>query len=186
MKRNIFLLLAFTIIFSACSDIFERQLDIYAEAIEELDDVKSLPALLDKAIKTECEIASVFAMATEEEWSELKEDYEAAEYDVMLDSVDVVRDLYFRNVDALYNGYIMHFVEKRILLYGKVAAAYENSIYIEEVNALSDFLKRYSAKAYIDGQRVCDPPEEVVKEYNAIKATAKQNYEEALVRLGGV
>ncbi|MBO7302150.1 MAG: hypothetical protein J6U58_05510 [Bacteroidaceae bacterium] len=185
MKKTIFLLLVSVMLFSGCSDIFERQLDIYNDAIEELDDVKSLSDLLDKAINTECDIASVMALATEEEWNELREDYEAAEYDVMLDSVDAVRDIYFRNVEHLYNGYVMHFVEKRIALYGKVATAYSSAIYIEQVAALNDFLKSYSAKAYIDGQRVCDPPEEIKKEYNSIKALAKQNYEEALVRLGG-
>lgn len=185
MKKNIFLLCAFAMLFSACSDIFERQLEVYEDATKELEEVKSVSDLLDKAIKTECEIAAVLAWATDEEWQELKEDYEAAEYDVMLDSVDAVRDLYFRHVDALYKGYVMHFVEKRVLLYGKVAKAFAGALYIEEVNALDDFLKRYSAKAYIDGQRVCDPPEELREEYASVKALAKQNYEEALVRLSG-
>ena len=185
MKKTVFFLLAFTITFTACSDIFEDQLDIYANAVEELDDVKTLSELLDNAMRTECEVAFAVAAVTGEEWTELQEKYES-EYEAMLDSVEHVRDAYLRHVDALYNGFVMHFVEKRTLLYGKAAAFVAKVKCVEEAEAVAGFVKSYSAKAYVDGQRVCDPPAEVREGYLSAKELFRQNYEESLVRLGGM
>lgn len=183
MKKLIFPLVAATMLLSGCSDIFEKQFDIYEEATEKLEDAKTLPDLLDMAIQTEKDIASTIASATEEVWNELKEDYKS-DYELMLDSVDAVRNRYFSDVDKIYNSHIMHFVEKRTILYSKVSEAFNSAKCTEEVSALNDFLKNYSAKAYIYGQRACDPPQEITSKYKSAKSQAKQNYEEALVRLG--
>ena len=185
MKKTFLLLFAFAMLFSACSDVFEHQLDIYKNAVDELDDVKSLSGLLDNAMKTECENAFAVASVTGEKWAELREKYDSG-FEAMVDSVERVRSLYLRHVDALYSGFVMHFVEKRTLLYGKAAALVGDVKCVEEAEALAGFVKDFSAKAYVDGQRVCDPPAEVRDMYLSAKELFRQNYEESIVRLGGM
>ena len=182
MKKSLFILLTIMLFTTSCSDMFEKQLDIYEDALEELDDVKDFQSLMNEALNTETKISYVIAKTTEEEKNELKEDYEDM-YEQMLDSVETIRNSYYSEVDRLFLGYTYNFVERRILLYQMAADRYCKTEYIEELNAIKEIIKRYSKLSFVESQRSCDPPAKIRDEYEAAKELADNCFDVAKKRI---
>ena len=182
MKKSLFILLTIMLFTTSCSDMFEKQLDIYEDALEELDDVKDFQSLMNEALNTETKISYVIAKTTEEEKNELKEDYEDM-YEQMLDSVETIRNSYYSEVDRLFLGYTYNFVERRTLLYQMAADRYCKTEYIEELNAIKEVIKRYSKLSFVESQRSCDPPAKVREEYEAAKELADNCFDVAKKRI---
>ena len=162
--------------------MFEKQLDIYEDATEELDGIDDFSALMNEALDTGTKIAKVIALTTDEEREELKENY-ADQHEAMLDSVEKMRDNYYSNVDRLFLEYTYNFVERRILLYQMAADRYCTTESIEELNAVKDIIKRYSKLSFVESQRSCDPPAKIREEYEAKKELAENCFDVAKKRI---
>lgn len=182
MKKRIQFLLPLMALCAGCSNLFEEQLDIYENAITELNETGTLESLIDNVFNTETAIAGKLANHSEEEDEALQETL-GEEYRIMKDSVHAVRVVYYRVADSLFGIQSSHFVEKRILLYEKAAGCFDKAKSVEELVAVDEALKRYSAMAYKDGQRVCDPPVTIRSRYDSIKSLARKKYDNALLRL---
>ena len=182
MKKSLLVLLAIMLFTTSCSDMFEKQLDIYEDALEELEDVKDFQALMNEALNTETKISYVIAKTTDEERNELKEDYKET-YEQMLDSVETMRKSYYSEVDRIFLGYTYNFVERRILLYQMAADRYCKTEHIEELNAIKEIIKRYSKLSFVESQRSCDPPAKIRDEYEAAKELADNCFDVAKKRI---
>ena len=182
MKKRILFLLPLMALCAGCSNLFEEQLDIYENAITELEETVTLESLIDNVFNTETAIAGKLANHSEEKDEALQETL-GEEYRIMKDSVHAVRVAYYRIADNLFATYTGHFVEKRILLYGKAADSFDKAKSAEELAAVDEALKRYSTMAYTEGQRVCDPPVAIRNRYDSIKSLARRKYDNALLRL---
>ena len=73
MKKSLPILVLAMLCTTSCSDMFEKQLDIYEDAIDELDDIDEFHILMNEALDTETKIAKVIALTSDEEREELKE-----------------------------------------------------------------------------------------------------------------
>ena len=173
----LFLALLFT---TSCSNIIEKQLDIYSDAIEELDDVDDFNVLMNKILDTETRIS--LTTANDEEEEELKEEYEES-YELMIDSVETMRKEYYSKADKLFLGYTYNFVERRILLYEMAADRYCKAEHIEEINAIKELTKRYSQLSFVESQRSCDPPAVIREKYEATKNLAENCFDLAKKRI---
>lgn len=173
----LFLALLFT---TSCSNIIEKQLDIYSNAIEELDDVDDFNVLMNKILDTETRIS--LTTANDEEEEELKEEYEES-YELMIDSVETMRKEYYSKADKLFLGYTYNFIERRILLYEMAADRYCKAEYIEEINAIKELTKRYSQLSFVESQRSCDPPAVIREKYEATKNLAENCFDLAKKRI---
>jgi hypothetical protein len=162
--------------------MFEKQLDIYEDATEELDGIDDFSALMNEALDTGTKIAKVIALTTDEEREELKENY-ADQHEAMLDSVEKMRENYYSNVDRLFLEYTYNFMERRILLYQMAADRYCTTESIEELNAVKDIIKRYSKLSFVESQRSCDPPAKIREEYEAKKELAENCFDVAKKRI---
>lgn len=162
--------------------MFEKQLDIYEDATEELDGIDDFSALMNEALDTGTKIAKVIALTTDDEREELKENY-ADQHEAMLDSVEKMRENYYSNVDRLFLEYTYNFVERRILLYQMAADRYCTTESIEELNAVKDIIKRYSKLSFVESQRSCDPPAKIREEYEAKKELAENCFDVAKKRI---
>lgn len=182
MKKRIALLLSSMLLLTACSDIFEKQIEIYHDAIEALDDADEFAILMEEALNTGIEIAAVSAKATEEVVEELKEEY-GAEYETMLDSIETLHSEYFARVDRMFLGYTFNFVERRTLLYRMAADRYCKAERTEELEAVKDIIERYSALSHVAGQRACDPPAKIRDDYEAARELAENCFEVAKAKI---
>lgn len=183
IMRNFLPIILFTILFStSCSDIFEKQIDIYEEAVKGLEDADNFQSLMDEALNTETLISQIQAKATEEERIELKDEYGEL-YQQMLDSIETIRNSYYSKVDRLFLGYTYNFVERRILLYKMAADRYCKAEHIEELNAIKELIRRYSQLSFVESQRSCDPPAKIREEYESTKNLAENCYEVARKRI---
>lgn len=182
MKRSLPIFIIATLFTASCSDMFDKQLEIYEDAMEELDGIDEFHVLMNEALDTETKIAKVIAQTTDEEREELKEDY-GEEYEAMLDSVKKVRNYYYSHVDRLFLGYTYNFVERRILLYQMAADRYCKTEHIEELNAIRDIIKRYTQLSFVESQRSCDPPARIREEYEAKKNLAENCFDVAKKRI---
>ena len=182
MRKNLLVLFFITLCITSCSDIFEKQLDIYEDAIKELDDVDDFPSLMNMALDTETRISYVIAETSNEEKEELKEDY-GDNYDTMTDSVETMRNKYYSMVDRLFLEYTFNFIERRTLLYQMAADRYCKTEYIEELNAIKKIIKRYSQLSFVDSQRSCDPPSKIREEYEASRDLAESCFDVAKKRI---
>ena len=182
MKRSLPIFIIATLFTASCSDMFDKQIEIYEDAMEELDGIDEFPILMNEALDTGIKIAKVIAQATDKEREKLEEDY-ADKYEAMVDSVKKIRDDYYSHVDSLFLGYTYNFVERRILLYQMAADRYCKTEYIEELNAIKEVIKRYSKLSFVDSQRSCDPPAKVREEYEAAKELADNCFDVAKKRI---
>lgn len=182
MKRSLPLFIIAALFTTSCNDMFEKQLDIYEDATEELDGIDDFSALMNEALDTGTKIAKVIALTTDEEREELKENY-ADQHEAMLDSVEKMRENYYSNVDRLFLEYTYNFVERRILLYQMAADRYCTTESIEELNAVKDIIKRYSKLSFVESQRSCDPPAKIREEYEAKKELAENCFDVAKKRI---
>ena len=182
MRKSLPLLLSAIFITTGCSDMFEKQLDVYEEAYNDLDDFDEFPELMNEVFNRGMEIARIVATTDEEDINELKEDY-GEEYDVMRDSIEKMHDRYYKRADELFLKHTYNFVERRTMLYKAAAERYCNANYMEELNSIKKTLKRYSALSFVESQRVCDPPVQIRKEYEAAKELADNCYDVAKKRI---
>lgn len=182
MRKSLPLLLSTILLTTGCSDIIEKQLEIYEDAIDELKETDEFPELMDEVMNTGKKIADIISKVSEEEKKELQEDY-GENYKLMLDSVEKVREEYYSQADILFKGYIYNFVERRTLLYRIAADRYCKANSMEELNAISEILKRYSALSFVESQRACDPPAHIRKDYEAAKELAENCLDVAKKRI---
>ena len=181
MKNYFALLLAATLL-TGCNDLIEEKLEIYEDAIEELDGIDRFTDLMDEAIATERAVARAEGKMKEKSLNKLKESY-GTEYELMLDSIENVRDSYLKRVDRLFLRYTYNFVERRTLLYRMAADSYCTAEYMQELDAVRELIKRYSALSYVDGQRHSDPPLKIREEYEAARELAENCYNVAKARI---
>ena len=88
------------------------------------------------------------------------------------------RERFYAAVDRKFAEHrVGHFVEQRTLLYKKAAQLYGTAENVDGLNAMKELLKRCSAALYIDGQRACDPPAAVRREYAKAKDAAQEAFE---------
>lgn len=179
-KGNILFVLP--LLFAGCNNIFEEQLSVYDDARENVVEVKEFESLVDNVIEMEIKIAGMLAAHTVEADEELQESL-GDEYFIMQDSVYAVRRAYYSVADSMFASFTGHFVEKRIVLYKKAIQYYNKVKSADELVAADEAVKRFSAMAYVDGQRLCDPPQTIRHEYDSIKAAANECYEKVLQRL---
>ncbi|MDO5461611.1 MAG: hypothetical protein Q4F44_08210, partial [Bacteroidales bacterium] len=78
---------------------------------------------------------------------------------IMQDSVYAVRRACYSVVDSVFTSFTGHFVEKRIVLYRRAIQYFNKVNSTDELVAADEAVKRFSAMAYVDGQRLCDPPQ---------------------------
>ena len=182
MKKRITLLLSAMLLLTACSDIFEKQIEIYHDAIEALDDADEFAILMEEALNTGTGIAITASKATEEDIEELKEEY-GAEYETMLDSIETLHNEYFARVDRMFLGYTFNFVERRTLLYRMAADRYCKATQTEELEAVKDIIERYSALSHVASQRACDVPAKIRDDYEAARELAENCYEVAKTKI---
>lgn len=182
MKRGLPLLFSAILITTGCSDIFEKQLDVYKDAIEDLEDADDFNELMDEILNTGIEVACIISNTSDKEQEELKEDY-GEEYELMSDSVKTARERYYKKADILFKGYAYNFVERRTMLYKIAADRYCKANSMEELDAINDILKRYSALSFVKNQRSCDPPEKIRKDYEAAKELAENCLDVAKKRI---
>ncbi|MBO7272492.1 MAG: hypothetical protein J6U89_06420 [Bacteroidaceae bacterium] len=181
--KNILPILLLALLFTtSCSNIFEKQLDIYDDAIGELDGIDDFNILMNEILDTETRISQAVATTTDEEWEDLKEDYRE-NYELMLDSLENRRNEYYAKADRLFLEYTFNFVERRIILYRVAADRYCKTEYIEELNAIRETIKRYSRLSFVDNQRSCDPPAKIREEYEATRNLAENCYDLAEKRI---
>lgn len=181
--KNILPILLLALLFTtSCSNMIEKQLDIYSDAIEELDDVDDFNVLMNEILDTETNISQTIAASTDEEKEELKEEY-GESYELMLDSLENRRNDYYAKADRLFLAHTFNFVERRIILYRIAADRYCMTEKIEELNALREIIKRYSQLSYVDGQRSCDPPAKIREEYEATRNLAENCFDVAKKRI---
>ena len=182
MKKSITTLFIIAFLATSCSDMFEKQLDIYEDAIEELDDIDDFHSLMNEALDTETKISHIIAKTSEEDKEELKKEY-GDDYETIADSVETMRNNYYSEVDKLFLGYTFNFVERRILLYQMAADRYCKTEYIEELNAIKNIIKRYSLLSFVESQRSCDPPAKIREEYETKKDLAENCFNVAKKRI---
>ena len=182
MKRSLPLLLIVALSTMSCSDMFEKQLDIYEKAIEELDDIDDFNALMKEILDTESSISLTIASATDEDKEDLKEEY-SENYELMLDSLEKRRNDYYAKADKLFLEYTFNFVERRIILYKMAADRYCKTQHNEELDALREIIKRYSQLSFVDNQRSCDPPAKIREEYEATRNLAENCFDVAKKRI---
>ena len=182
MKRSLPLLLIVALSTMSCSDMFEKQLDIYEKAIEELDDIDDFNALMNEILDTESSISLTIASATDEDKEDLKEEY-SENYELMLDSLEKRRNDYYAKADKLFLEYTFNFVERRIILYKMAADRYCKTQHNEELDALREIIKRYSQLSFVDNQRSCDPPAKIREEYEATRNLAENCFDVAKKRI---
>ena len=181
--KNILPLLFLALLFTtSCSNMIEKQLDIYSDAIEELDNIDDFNVLMNEILDTETNISQTIAASTDEEKEELKEEY-GESYELMLDSLENRRNDYYAKADRLFLAHTFNFVERRIILYRIAADRYCMTEQIEELNALREIIKRYSQLSYVDGQRSCDPPAKIREEYEATRNLAENCFDVAKKRI---
>lgn len=182
MKKSLPLLCIAALIATGCSDIFDKQLEVYEESFEEIEDIDELPILMNEVLNAEMAIARINSSSTDEDIAELKEDYQE-NYELMCDSVETVRNRYYSRVDELFQEYIYNFVERRTLLYQIAADKYCEANCIEELNGIKNIIKRYSALSFVESQRACDPPAQIRKDYEATKELAENCFDVAKKRI---
>lgn len=181
MRKSFALLLA-AILITGCNNLIEEKLEIYDDAIDELDGIDGFTDLMYEVIATERAAAHAEGKMKEKNWNKLKEKY-GTEYELMLDSIENIRDSYLKRVDLLFLGYTYNFVERRTLLYRMAADSYCTAEYMQELDAVREVIKRYSALSYVDGQRHCDPPLKIREEYEAARELAENCYNVAKARI---
>ena len=181
MKKGI-LLFVLLLLSAGCSNIFEEQLSVYGDARENVVEAKEFDSLVDNVIEMEIKIAGMLAAHSVEADEELQKSL-GDEYYIMQDSVYAMRRAYYSVADSMFTSFKGHFVEKRIVLYRRAIQYYNKVKNVDELVAADEAVKRFSAMAYVDGQRLCDPPQYIRHEYDSIKAAANESYEKALQRL---
>lgn len=182
MKKSLPILILTLFFTSSCNDILEKQLDIYEDATEELQDIEEFNTLMNEVLDTETKIARLKAKATDEDIEELKEDY-GEMYELMLDSVKEIRNRYYSHVDKSFSEYTFNFVEQRTLLYRMAADRYCKTEYLEELTAIKEVIKRYSKLSFVEHQRSCDSPAQIRKDYESAKELAENCFDVAKKRI---
>ncbi len=185
MKKISFLSIALFLSASCADNVYEQQQQVYESALEKIAEgkVNGCDSLLSHTFDTELSALRLLVAASETEIKELDGSY-GEELPTMLAGIEHLRDSLFTILDASFRTEKVHFVEKRTLLYAKVADCYGKALSLREVDTIRSLAGRYSSMAYIEGQRVCDPPEDVQSRYYSAKESAAQKYREALERIG--
>ena len=177
--KKIFLPVSICLMLAACSTPHEERLEIYSNAVEEFYETKELPLVIKNLLKTEMSATRVYASLPE---------LEKREFVALLESDEAVkaaamRDSLLRLTENAYLAHVLHFVEKRTVLYGEAASCYKNVESLEELHAIEELVAHYSAVAYVDGERACDPPADVREMYKASQKSATRAYADAEHRL---
>ena len=182
MRKTFYsLLAAFSLV--ACSENpLEQQSQLYCAAIEKADTISSISAVVEHCLSTRTEDIRILEQYKSGGGEELQERF-GDEYASLLSGVECLRDSFCTIMDSKFVACKMHFVEKRTVLYGMAAEFYANAQYLEELEAVKTVAADYSAKAYVCGQRLCDPPANIIAAYDSVKSLAAECYASAVERL---
>ena len=177
--KKIFIPVSLCLMLAACGTPHEERLEIYSNAVEEFYEAKELPRVIENLLKAEMSATRVYVSLPEQE---------KREFVALLDSDEaieaaVMRDSLLRLTENAFLAHVRHFVEKRTVLYGEAASCYKNVESLEELHAVEELVAHYSAVAYVNGERACDPPADVREKYKASQKSAVKAYSDAEHRL---
>ena len=143
------------------------------------DTISSISAVVEHCLSTRTEDIRILEQYKSGGGEKLQERF-GDEYASLLSGVECLRDSFCTIMDGKFVACKMHFVEKRTLLYGMAAELYAGAQYPEELEVVKTIVEEYSAKAYVCGQRLCDPPANIIAAYDSVKSLAADNYASAV------
>ena len=180
MKKSLSASAMFLVFIAGCTNLHEQRLEIYENAVADVYKESSLESVTVNLLEAEAASAHYLNSLTPEEKMEFNAD---SLCDCALEAA-ILRDSLFVLADKAYARAGMHSVEKRTVLYEKAAGFYSKASSKEELEAVREVVSVYSEKAYLDGERTCDPPKQVRDAYKSAKDLAAKGYSEALERIG--
>lgn len=172
--KQILSLLFLSLPFIGCSDSYDKLISDYEYAIEELHASGELDVALSSIFFTEQQ--ALHLMQTGDTVTPVA--------DGKAVRVLQLRDSLMNLAEMVYRSDVRHFIEKRTVLYCKAADCYSSASRLCELDSLKAMTARFSAMAYSDGQRSCDPPAAVRGAYRAAREHADKCYRATAVRLG--
>lgn len=179
MKKTFVSLFAVFSLLSCGSNPFEEQTELYTVSIETMPVGNTLATVIEHCYSTETAAVGILSRYK----GDNLEDVLGDDYVSMRSGVENLRDSFLNIIDEEYLAHKMHFVEKRTALYGAAAEFYTNAQSLAEVDTIKSLTEKYSAMAYVDGQRLCDPPAAIIAAYDSVKSLAAECYRRAVERL---
>lgn len=179
MKKTFISLFAVFSLLSCGGNPFEEQAELYSTSIETMPSCNTLETIIEHCYSTETAAVGIMARYKGENLKEMLGD----DYSLQLSQVENLRDSFLNIVDEEYLAYKMHFVEKRTALYAAAAEFYANAQSLAELDTIKSLTEKYSAMAFVEGQRLCDPPAAIIAAYDSVKSLSAVCYSRALERL---
>lgn len=172
--KHILSLLFLSLPFIGCSDGYDKLISDYEYTIEELHASGELDVALSSIFFTEQQVLRLMQTG----------DTVTPVVDGRAVRVLQLRDSLMNLAEMVYCSDVRHFIEKRTVLYRMAADYYSSASGLRELDSLKAMTARFSAMAYSDGQRACDPPSAVREAYRAAREHAYKCYRATAVRLG--
>ena len=179
MKKTFIPLFAVFSLLSCGGNPFEEQAELYSTSIETMPSCNTLETIIEHCYSTETTAVGIMARYKGENLKEMLGD----DYSLQLSQVENLRDSFLNIVDEEYLAHKMHFVEKRTALYATASEFYTNAQSLAELDTIESLTKKYSAMAFVEGQRLCDPPAAIIAAYDSVKSLSAECYRRAVERL---
>ena len=160
---------------AGCTTPHEEQLEIYSDAVEAFYDTESMSNAIGNLLVAEMSATRVYVLLPESEKNEFVNRLESDE----AIAVGNMRDSLIRITEKAFLSDISHFIEKRTMLYNEAVECYGDARSAEELHAIEEFVSSFSAMAYSEGERACDPPAEVREKYKESQENAARAYSDA-------
>ena len=177
--RKILFHFSVCLVLAGCTAPHEEQLEIYSNAVEAFHDADSMPNVIGNLLVAEMSATRVYVQLPENKKSEFVNRLESDE----AIAVGNMRDSLIRITEKAFVSDISHFIEKRTMLYNEAVECYGDARSAEELHAIEEFVSSFSAMAYSEGERACDPPAEVREKYKESQENAARAYSDAERRL---
>lgn len=179
MKKTFISLFAAFSLFGCGNNPFEEQTELYSTSIETMPAGNTLATIIEHCYSTETAAVGIMARYKGEDLEDMLGD----DYTPMCSGVENLRDSFLSIIDDKYFAHKMHFVEKRTALYSTAAKFYTNAQSLAELDTIKSLTEKYSAMAFVEGQRLCDPPAAIIAAYDSVKSLSTECYSRALERL---
>ena len=180
MKIPVSVWALFLMLIAGCTNLHEQHLEIYENAVANVNSDTTLQSVTFNLLDAETASVRYLSSLTSEEKLEFESD---SLCDIAFE-VCTMRDSLFVLADVAYARAGIHFVEKRTVLYENAARFYSSASTLGELEVVRGIVSVYSEKAYVEGERVCDPPKQVRDAYESAKDLSAKNYDEAIGRIG--
>lgn len=164
---------------AGCTTPHEEQLEIYSDAVDAFYNTEDLTTAIGNLLDAEMSATRVYASLPENEkqkFVDLLESEEAV-------AVGNMRDSLIRITEKAFRSNVLHFIEKRTILYNEAVSCYRNVRSVDELHAVKELLSKFSAIAYSKGERACDPPAEVREKYKKSQESVRKAYSNAESKL---